>query len=119
MPRPGTEPSTTNKRAVYQRDGGQCRRCHAPVAYDQAEFDPIDHSPMAPWSLSNLIVLCRRCSVLRIANGLGRIGSALDDGLIPADWRPLAWDDAAEPEVFRLPARPVTGRSVHQHRAGK
>ena len=103
MPRPGTRPSSTNMRRVHERDGRRCRRCHEPVAYGAAEFDLIDQSPTAPWSVSNMLVLCRRCSVLRLANGTGRIATALRDEVIPADWRPLVWDDADEPEVFRHP----------------
>lgn len=79
---------------VWERDGGCCIHCSAPVSLDTCHIDHIISGKCGTNKISNLRTLCRRCHVLR-ADGRhrGMIAGALRDGIIPADWRTLVWDD--------------------------
>lgn len=84
---------------VWARDEGYCQgpycRDAAPIPLEQAHID--HRRPLMRGganSLDNLRTLCRRCHVLRADNAhRGMIAAALRDGIIPADWRALVWDD--------------------------
>lgn len=82
------------RRVVLERDGYQCVHCHTPVAVETAHIDHIRSGKMAGNELDNLRTLCRRCHVLRAdKRHRGMIASALRDGIIPANWRELVWED--------------------------
>lgn len=87
------------RRLVWERDGGCCQgpycRDASPIPLEVAH---IDHRiPLARGGtneLNNLRTLCRRCHVLRADQAhQGMIAQALRDGVIPAGWRELVWDD--------------------------
>lgn len=87
------------RQKIYQRDKG---RCQGPYCKDKLEWSielevcHIDHIKSGKNStnqFSNLRVLCRFCHVLRADNRhRGMIGKALQDGIIPPDWRKLVWE---------------------------
>jgi 5-methylcytosine-specific restriction endonuclease McrA len=87
---------------IWRRDAG---RCQGPYCRDAPPWSlalgtaHIDHIvPLTRGGTNadaNLRVLCRRCHVLRADNAhRGMIAAALRDGLIPADWRALVWEEA-------------------------
>lgn len=86
--------------AVYKRDRG---RCQGPYCKDKGDWSVsletchIDHVRSGKFgtnAMSNLRVLCRRCHVLRAdMRHRGMVSRALEDGIIPPDWRKLVWDD--------------------------
>jgi 5-methylcytosine-specific restriction protein A len=79
---------------VWKRDGKQCVRCGTPLHIDECHIDHIKSGKLADNSLKNLRTLCRRCHVLRAdMRHRGMIAKALEDGIIPANWRELVWDD--------------------------
>lgn len=88
---------------VYERDKG---RCQGPYCEDKPEYSisletcNIDHIRSGKHGtneLSNLRVLCRRCHVLRAdKRHRGMIRKALEDGIIPPDWRGLVWGNEAD-----------------------
>lgn len=88
------------RETIWRRDKG---RCQGPYCREQPEWSlplercQIDHiksGKLADNSLKNLRTLCRRCHVLRLDHRhRGMIAAALRDGLIPANWRELVWDD--------------------------
>jgi len=85
---------------VLERDGWTCVRCGVPVHDGEphdamsANVDHIKSGKRATNAWSNLRSLCRRCHCLRACNRhRGMIAKALEDGIIPADWRGLVWDD--------------------------
>lgn len=92
------------RRLVWERDRGRCQgpycRDTGPIPLEQAHIDhrlPI--SAGGSNELANLRVLCRRCHVLRVGRAHeGMIAAALRDGVIPPDWRALAWSDEAKAE---------------------
>lgn len=81
---------------VWERDGGLCQYPYDkhPVALDEAHIDHIMSGKNATNALSNLRTLCRYHHVLRAdMRHRGMIADAIRDGVIPANWRPLAWDE--------------------------
>lgn len=79
---------------VWKRDGRKCVRCGKPVTLEEAHIDHIKSGKAADNKFKNMRTLCRRCHVLRIdKRHRGMIANALRDGIIPPDWRELAWDD--------------------------
>lgn len=92
--RPPREVWDVLREAVWQRDQQQCTHCHTPLALDQCNIDHIHSGKLASNQINNLRTLCRRCHVLRAdKRHRGMIANALRDGIIPADWRSLVWDD--------------------------
>jgi 5-methylcytosine-specific restriction enzyme A len=92
--RPPREVWTEIRRKVWQRDNGECVRCHAELALDECHIDHIRSGKLADNGLANLRTLCRRCHVLRAdMRHQGMIASALRDGVIPPNWRELVWED--------------------------
>lgn len=92
--RPPKEVWSQLREIVWNRDGGQCVRCRAPVAYpDGFHADHIISGKRGTNALSNLRTLCRRCHVLRADfRHRGMIAAALKDGIIPPNWRELVWE---------------------------
>lgn len=92
--RPRREIWAELRRLVWERDGGLCVRCLAPVLFERFHCDHIQSGRRGTNALANLRSLCRRCHVLRAdPRHRGMIASALKAGIIPADWRELVWDD--------------------------
>lgn len=92
--RPPKEVWATLREIVWERDSKQCVRCHTPVALEECNIDHIKSGKLGTNELSNLRTLCRRCHALRLdKRHRGMIGKALKDGLIPPNWRELAWED--------------------------
>ena len=85
---------------VLERDGYQCVRCHEHVTVSTAHIDHIKSGKLAGNELSNLRTLCRRCHVLREDfRHRGMIANALRDGIIPANWRELVWNEIEPSKV--------------------
>lgn len=85
------------RREVWERDGGKCQGPHckgaAPIPIKECHIDHIKSGKLGTNELSNLRVLCRRCHVLRSDfRHRGMLSRALQDGVIPPDWRGLVWD---------------------------
>lgn len=88
------------RRRVWERDQG---RCTGPYCQDMLpwslplEVCHIDHVRSGKLGTNedgNLRVLCRRCHVLRAdQRHRGMIAKALEDGVIPPNWRELVWED--------------------------
>lgn len=82
------------RRKVWERDGRRCVRCLIPQQLNQCHIDHIRSGKLAGNEMENLRTLCRRCHVLRADHRhRGMIGKALQDDVIPADWRGLVWED--------------------------
>lgn len=82
------------RRRVLARDGWRCTRCGAALTEATAHVDHMVSGKHGTNKMSNLRTLCRPCHVLRADfRHRGMIAAALRDGIIPADWRPLVWDD--------------------------
>jgi 5-methylcytosine-specific restriction endonuclease McrA len=80
------------KRKVFEKHGGKCARCSSLVKLSQCRVDHISQARNSEYNrFKNLRILCQRCYVLRIGNNAD-IAGALAKGIIPSDWRPLAWD---------------------------
>ena len=78
---------------VWQRDGEQCVHCKEPVALNRCHIDHIQSGKLGTNEMSNLRTLCRRCHVLRSDHRhRGMIAKALQDEIIPPNWRELVWD---------------------------
>lgn len=87
------------RKTIWNRDKG---RCQGPYCKDAPEWslslnlchiDHIKSGKNATNKLTNLRTLCRRCHVLRADNRhRGMISKALEDGIIPPDWRGLVWE---------------------------
>ena len=78
---------------IWERDGRKCVHCGAPVTLETCHVDHIRSGKLAGNEKSNLRTLCRRCHVLRADNRhRGMIAKAIEDGIIPPDWRPLVWE---------------------------
>lgn len=91
--RPPREVWAVIRRQVWERDAGKCVRCGTPLTLKEAHIDHIKSGKLADNSLSNLRTLCRRCHVLRRDNRhRGMIAKALEDGIIPPNWRELVWE---------------------------
>lgn len=79
---------------VWERDGGLCQHCRQAVGLDACHIDHIQSGKLGTNALRNLRVLCRRCHTLRAdPRHRGLIANALRDGIIPANWRELVWED--------------------------
>jgi hypothetical protein len=64
------------------------------VPLNEAHIDHIRSGKTGTNEFKNLRTLCRRCHVLRAdARHRGMIAQALKDGVIPANWRELIWED--------------------------
>ncbi len=87
------------RRKVWLRDEGRCQGpyCHDLPAWslplEVCHIDHIKSGKLGTNHISNLRVLCRRCHVLRAdQRHRGMIAKALQDGIIPPDWRSLVWE---------------------------
>lgn len=87
------------RKTVWLRDKGRCQGPYCKDTLDwslKLEVCHIDHiqsGKLATNELSNLRVLCRRCHVLRAdKRHRGMIANALEDGIIPPNWRKLVWE---------------------------
>ena len=82
------------RKITYDHDQGMCVHCNKPVTFESCNIDHIKSGKISSNELSNLRTLCRRCHVLRLdKRHRGMIANALRDGIIPANWRELIWDD--------------------------
>jgi 5-methylcytosine-specific restriction protein A len=82
------------RRRVLVRDGNKCVRCGLPLTERTAHIDHIQSGKWGTNEMVNLRSLCRRCHVLRVdMRHRGMIAGALRDGVIPANWRELVWDE--------------------------
>lgn len=92
------------RRQVWERDSGLCQYPYGkhPVALPEAHSDHIVSGKLGTNELSNLRTLCRYHHVLRADHRhQGMIARALADGVIPANWRELVWDDPDPPGSSR------------------
>lgn len=81
------------RRRILARDGFKCAKCAVSLAENTAHIDHIKSGKLATNADSNLRCLCRRCHVLRAdMRHRGMIAKALEDGIIPANWRELVWE---------------------------
>jgi 5-methylcytosine-specific restriction endonuclease McrA len=81
------------RRKVWERDGGKCQHCGKEVSLEECNIDHIKSGLRGTNHLNNLRTLCRRCHVLRNDGRHSQlIGKALEDGIIPSDWRSLVWE---------------------------
>lgn len=87
------------RQQVWERDGRRCIgpycRNAGPISLTEAHIDHrVPVSQGGTNHIGNLRTLCRRCHVLRAGRAhSGMIAGALRDGIIPADWRSLVWDE--------------------------
>lgn len=86
------------RRQVWLRDEKHCQgpycRDKGPLELNRVHIDHIKSGKLATNALAGLRTLCRRCHALRLdPRHRGMIASALEAGLIPADWRQFCWDD--------------------------
>lgn len=78
---------------IWERDNKQCVHCRELVALDKCHIDHIESGKNATNKLKNLRTLCRKCHVLRAdKRHRGMIGKALQDGIVPPNWRELVWE---------------------------
>lgn len=80
---------------VWKRDGGFCQYPYGkhPVRLEDAHIDHIKSGKRGSNDLINLRTLCRYHHVLRADfRHRGMIGKALEDGIIPPNWRELIWE---------------------------
>lgn len=92
--RPPREIWSEIRRAVWERDGKCCVRCHVPLALNRCHIDHIVSGKRGTNEMRNLRTLCRRCHVLRAdLRHKGMIARALQDGIVPPNWRELVWED--------------------------
>lgn len=86
------------RRIVWERDGRACVRCRVPLSLRDCHCDHIESGKRATNKRSNFRTLCRRCHVLRSDfRHRGMIADALRDGVIPANWRELVWEESELP----------------------
>ena len=84
---------------IFERDGGKCVRCDIvcllePGLHNSANVDHVLSGKYGSNHDDNLRLLCKRCHVLRSdKRHRGMIAIALEQGIIPPDWRGLVWDD--------------------------
>lgn len=98
------------RRQVWERDGGMCQYPYGahPVALADAHIDHIISGKRGTNALSNLRTLCRYHHVLRAdQRHRGMLAQALANGLIPANWRVLVWDEPAAPDHGDPSAEPA------------
>ena len=84
------------RRRVWERYGGMCQYPYGKhsVLLEEAHIDHICSGKYGKNDMDNLRTLCRRHHVLRLdPRHRGMIGKALEDGIIPPNWRELLWDD--------------------------
>lgn len=82
------------RRKIWTRDEGKCVHCLTTVSIRLCHIDHIKPiSEGGDNGQGNLRTLCRRCHVLRL-NSKHRymITKAINDGIIPPNWRELAWE---------------------------
>ncbi len=80
--------------AVWERDNMRCVRCNILVSLEECNIDHKQSGKLGTNKMNNLRTLCRRCHVLRADHRhQGMIAKALAEGLIPANWRDLVWED--------------------------
>ncbi|MFD1394377.1 HNH endonuclease [Kroppenstedtia eburnea] len=92
--RPPREVWIEIRRVVWERDGRRCVRCETSLTLKECHIDHKISGKLGTNKLSNLRTLCRRCHVLRMdMRHRGMIAKALEDGIIPANWRDLVWED--------------------------
>lgn len=89
----------TKRKQIWLSDKGKCQGpyCQDEPAWllplEEAHIDHIRSGKLGSNHNSNLRTLCRRCHVLRAdMRHRGMIASALRDGIIPPNWRELAWE---------------------------
>jgi len=84
------------RQRIWQRDDGICQYPYGkhPVALETCHIDHILSGKSASNSDDNLRVLCRYHHILRSdKRHRGMIAKALQDGVIPPNWRELVWDE--------------------------
>lgn len=92
--RPPKEVWQELRRIIWERDGGKCVHCGKPVTLEECHIDHIKSGKNATNEIKNLRTLCRKCHVLRADNRhRGMIAKALQDEVIPPNWRELVWDE--------------------------
>lgn len=92
--RPPQEVWQSLRLLIWERDARKCSHCQIEIALDKFHCDHIRSGKLGTNQLSNLRVLCRRCHVLRSdKRHRGMVAIAIEDGIIPPDWRKLVWDD--------------------------
>jgi 5-methylcytosine-specific restriction endonuclease McrA len=87
------------RKKVWERDGGLCQYPYGkhPVPLEEANIDHIKSGKNGTNEMSNLRTLCRYHHVLRAdIRHQGMIDQALQDGIIPPDWRKYVWSDPEE-----------------------
>jgi 5-methylcytosine-specific restriction endonuclease McrA len=81
-----------SRRETWERDDGKCQHCGIDVELSACHCDHIKSGKLAGNEASNRRTLCRRCHVLRAdMRHRGMIAKALEDGIIPPNWRELVW----------------------------
>lgn len=81
---------------MWERDGGMCQYPPGkhPVPLRRAHIHHVRSGKLGTNALSNLRTLCPAHHALRAdRRHRGLIWKALRDGIIPPNWRELAWDD--------------------------
>jgi len=84
------------RREVWERDGGMCQYPYGkhPVPLEEAHIDHIQSGKLGTNGMNNLRTLCRYHHVLRAdPRHRGMIAKALEDGLVPPNWRELVWGE--------------------------
>lgn len=79
---------------VWKRDNYRCTNCQKRVSLRKCHIDHIVSGKLGSNKLSNLRNLCMQCHSLRECNRhRGLTSKAIDDGIIPPNWRQLTWED--------------------------
>lgn len=82
------------RKIVWLRDNKCCVRCNKPLKLSECHIDHIKSGKLGTNKLSNLRTLCKTCHVLRYDfRHRGMIHKALQQGIIPPNWRELVWED--------------------------
>lgn len=104
---------------VYERDLGRCQGPYCldkppfSLSLDDAHVDHIRPGKLAGNEPSNLRLLCTYCHALRADRWHSGLRPwAIRLGIIPANWRPLAWD---EDDLRKLKAGGVLVNSDDEH----
>lgn len=78
---------------VLERDNYRCVRCADVLTASTAHIDHIQSGKLGSNHITNLRTLCRSCHVLRAdPRHRGMTAKALEDGIIPSNWRELVWE---------------------------